>query len=158
MGYYFGRPDVALFGFSSFFKKMSKERLNDADRFIEFVSRQGRDFNFPKIDLIDQPPWHNGMRALEVALSREERIYKEQLNMLRPFSDKEVNPQLRKFVEDHLLDRTTEVIMRMKIITTRLKRGGDAIIEYHVDRELGGFQDALETCTVAPHEAWGGGA
>ncbi|XP_076035441.1 soma ferritin-like isoform X2 [Oratosquilla oratoria] len=117
MGYYFCRPEVALCGFSSFFKKMSKERYNDAERFIE-----------------------------------------SQLDMHQRYSGKNGDPQLRKFIEDHLIETTIEVTTRLKIISTRLKRSGDDLRVYHVDRELGGFKDAQGTCTFAPHEAWGGGA
>ncbi|XP_076035440.1 soma ferritin-like isoform X1 [Oratosquilla oratoria] len=158
MGYYFCRPEVALCGFSSFFKKMSKERYNDAERFIEFVSRRGGDVKFEEIGGLRPSPWRDGVEVFEIALSLEEDVYRSQLDMHQRYSGKNGDPQLRKFIEDHLIETTIEVTTRLKIISTRLKRSGDDLRVYHVDRELGGFKDAQGTCTFAPHEAWGGGA
>lgn len=78
---YFERDDVALNGFSKYFRKAAHEELEHAEKFMKFqVQRGGR----VKMDDIKKPAkdeWGSGLDAMEAARELERTVNQALLDL-----------------------------------------------------------------------------
>ncbi|XP_076035438.1 ferritin-like [Oratosquilla oratoria] len=136
MGYYFDRDDVALPGLASFFKKMSKEEHEHAEKFMEYQNKRGGRVVLKALEAPSQQEWGNTLEALQTSLNLEKQVNETLLGMNRQAGAKN-DPHLTKFLEDHFLEHQVSTIKKLADMITRLKRAGPADLgEYIFDRNL----------------------
>ncbi len=72
MSYYFDRDDVALPGFSKYFKDSAHEELEHAEKLMKFQNDRGGRILLTDITKPAKDEWGSGLDAMEVARPGEE--------------------------------------------------------------------------------------
>ncbi len=73
-GYYFERDDVALHGFSKFFKKSSVEEREHGTKLMEYQNQRGGRVVFKPIDAPSKQSWDSALEAVKDALELEKTV------------------------------------------------------------------------------------
>ncbi|XP_052773794.1 ferritin light chain-like [Mya arenaria] len=117
MANYFDRSDVALPGFSSYFRKASDREMKNANSLLTYVNKRGgyhefRDIEHPEIftfveeeDLVRESLGH-ALRIENDLYYRNEKMH----TRARKIND----PHLTHFIEDNFLDQKVNVIKELK--------------------------------------------
>ena len=79
--YYFDRDDVALPGFSKFFKKSAHEELEHAEKLMKFQNQRGGRIILANIQRPENDKWGTGLEAMEVAITLEKRVNQALLDL-----------------------------------------------------------------------------
>ena len=136
MGFFFDRDDIALPGFSEYFKHESKEEREHAEKFMAYLNKRGgrivlQDVKRPSVD-----EWGNGLNALTVALELEKKVNQSLLDLHAVASAKN-DPHLTNFIEEEFLDEAAETVKEFGDYISRLKRAGpEGLGEYIFDKDL----------------------
>ncbi|KAJ8284238.1 hypothetical protein COCON_G00030880 [Conger conger] len=141
MDHYFSRDDVALPGFSHFFKKSSEEEREHAEKLLSFQNKRGGRIFLQDIKKPDRDEWGTGLDAMQCALQLEKNVNQALLDLHKIASDN-TDPHLCDFLETHYLNEQVESIKKLGDHITNLTRM-DAInnkmAEYLFDKHtLGG--------------------
>ncbi|RWS04658.1 ferritin-like protein [Dinothrombium tinctorium] len=134
MAYHFDRDDVALPGFSKFFKHESDEEREHAQKLMKFQNQRGgrivlQDIKRPAVD-----EWGSGLQAMQAALELEKTVNQSLLDM-HALATRHNDPQLSDFIETHYLTEQVEAIKKLGDYITSLKRNGPGLGEYMFDHE-----------------------
>jgi ferritin heavy chain len=136
MAFYFDRDDVALPGFSKFFKHNSDEEREHAEKFMTYLNKRGGRVVLKDIARPTNDEWGNGLAALEAALALEKEVNQSLLN-LHGVASSSNDPHLTNFLEEEFLDEQVESIKKLGDLITRLKRAGpEGLGEYLFDKDL----------------------
>ncbi|CAM9723808.1 ferritin heavy chain B-like [Lethenteron reissneri] len=123
MAYYFDRDDVALKNFHKFFKELSHEERDHAEKLLEYQNKRGGRVVLQDIKKPDRDEWGNGLEALQLALQLEKSVNQALLE-LHALADKNKDPQLCDFIESHYLEEQVDAIKQLGEHITNLKRLG----------------------------------
>jgi ferritin heavy chain len=136
MGFFFERDDVALPGFSSFFKHNSNEEREHAEKLMSYLNKRGGRIVLKDIKRPDSDEWGNGLQALKTALDLEKKVNQSLLD-LHSVAAKNNDAHLTDFIEEKFLDEQVEAIKELGDMITKLKRAGpEGLGEYLFDKEI----------------------
>jgi ferritin heavy chain len=134
MAFYFDRDDVALKGFSNFFKKSSEEEREHAEKLMKYQNKRGGRIVLQNIQKPDRDEWGTGLEAMTVALSLEKNVNQSLLD-LHKLGDTHGDAQFCDFLESNYLEEQVEAIKQLSDYVTNLKRVGPGLGEYTFDKE-----------------------
>jgi ferritin heavy chain len=136
MAFYFDRDDVALSGFSKFFKHNSDEEREHAEKFMSYLNKRGGRVVLKDVSKPANNEWVNGLAALEAALALEKEV-NQSLLTLHGVATTNSDPHLTNFLEGKFLDEQVESIKKIGDLITRLKRAGpEGLGEYLFDKDI----------------------
>jgi ferritin heavy chain len=136
MGFHFDRDDIALPGFSEFFKHCSEEEREHAEKLMKYLNKRGGRVVLQDVKKPSQDEWGNGLQALETALALEKKVNQSLLD-LHALATSKADPHFTDFLEGEYLDEQVESIRKLGIHITKLKRAGPVGLgEYIYDKDL----------------------
>ena len=136
MAFYFDRDDVALPGFSDFFKHSSDEEREHAEKLMKYLNKRGGRVVLQDVKRPSQDEWGNGLQALETALALEKKVNQSLLD-LHALAASKNDPHFTDFLEEEYLDEQVESIKKIGEYITKLKRAGPTGLgEYIFDKDL----------------------
>ncbi|KAI8795186.1 soma ferritin [Biomphalaria glabrata] len=133
MGFYFERDDVALPGFSKFFKKLSSEEREHAEKLMSYQVKRGGRIVLQDIKKPERDEWGAGVDAMQVALQLEKSVNQSILDLHKLASSHE-DAQMADYLED-FLEEQVRSIKEISDYITNLKRVGTGLGEYMFDKE-----------------------
>jgi len=134
MGFYFERDDVALPGFSAYFKKASEEEREHAEKLMKYQNKRGGRIVLQNIQKPERDEWGTGLDAMQVALALEKNVNQSLLD-LHKLGDTHGDAQFCDFVEGEYLEEQVTAIKEISDHITQLKRVGPGLGEYMYDKE-----------------------
>ena len=134
MAAHFDRDDVALPGLRNFFKKSAEEENEHAQEFINYINKRGGRVTFKPV-LAPKSEWASAIEALEDALALEKDV-NEKLLKLHAVADAANDPQLADWIESEFLEEQVSSIKDLADKITKLKRVGDGLGVYLLDKDL----------------------
>merc|ERR1711942_587810 len=135
MSAYFGRPDIALLGFSKRFRENSYEEMKHAEKLIDYQNMRGGKVLFKSIDKPSSDDWGTALEAVTFTLDLEKRV-NESLLALHKVAVEHNDAQLTDFLERIYLEEQVESICEIGCLITKIKRVGDGTDLYVIDRQL----------------------
>ncbi|XP_048763643.1 soma ferritin-like [Ostrea edulis] len=135
MSFYFNRDDVALPGFSKYFKNASDEEREHAEKLMKYQNKRGGRIVLQDIGKPDRDEWATGLDAMQVALQLEKTVNQSLLD-LHKLADKHGDAQMCDFIETEYLEEQVNAIKEISDHITQLKRVGSGLGEYEYDRRL----------------------
>jgi len=136
MAFYFDRDDVALPGFSAFFKHNSEEEREHAEKLMKYLNKRGGRLVLQDVQRPATDEWGNGLKALQAALELEKRVNQSLLD-IHALAASHNDPHLTDFIEEEYLEEQVEAIKELGDLITRLKRAGaEGLGEYIFDKDL----------------------
>jgi len=135
MAFYFDRDDVALPGFSKFFKHSSDEEREHAEKLMKYQNKRGGRIVCQDIKKPDRDEWGTGLEAMQVALTLEKNVNQSLLD-LHKIGDKHGDAQFMDFLEGEYLKEQVDAIKEISDHITQLKRVGPGLGEYTYDKQL----------------------
>nr|AGT99284.1 ferritin [Ruditapes philippinarum] len=135
MAYYFDRDDVALKGFSKFFKESSDEEREHAEKLMKYQNKRGGRVVLQAITKPERDEWGTGLEAMEAALALEKSVNQALLD-LHKVADSHGDAQMCDFLESEYLEEQVNAIKELSDRITNLKRVGSGHGEWHYDKEL----------------------
>lgn len=133
MSFYFERDDVALPGFTKFFKKSSDEEREHAEKLMKHQNQRGGRIVLQAIQKPERDEWGTGLDAMQSALALEKNVNQSLLD-LHALSDSHNDSQFSDFIEANYLTEQTEAIKELSDYVTQLKRCGTGLGEYLFDK------------------------
>lgn len=91
--YYFDRDDVALPGFKAYFKKLSDEEREHAEKFMKYQNQRGGRIVLQDIKRPLADEWTSGLAAMQAALELEKSV-NEQLLQIHRLASTHNDPQV----------------------------------------------------------------
>lgn len=134
MAFYFARDDIALPGFSKFFRKASDEEREHAEKLMKFQNDRGGRIVLQDIKKPDRDEWGSGLDAMQVALALEKSVNQSLLD-LHAVSSGHNDAQMTDFLEGNYLQEQVTAIKEIGEYITNLKRVGSGLGEYMFDKE-----------------------
>jgi len=134
MAYYFDRDDVALPGFSKFFKNSSDEEREHAEKLMKYQNKRGGRIVLQDIKRPQRDEWGTGLEAMQVALELEKSVNQSLLDLHKLCSSHD-DAQMADFIESEYLEEQVKAIKEIGDHVTQLKRVGPGLGEYTYDRE-----------------------
>ena len=134
MATYFARDDVALPGFHKFFKHMSDEEREHAEKLIAYQSKRGGRTVFSGLPVPKQE-WRSALEALEDALAMEKDVNAALLK-LHEVASANNDPQFTDFLEGEFLKEQVDSEKELADKITQLKRCGEGLGVYLFDKDL----------------------
>nr|AFX93744.1 ferritin 2 [Ruditapes decussatus] len=135
MAYYFDRDDVALKGFSKFFKESSDEEREHAEKLMKYQNKRGGRVVLQPITKPERDEWGTGLEAMEAALALEKSVNQSLLD-LHKIADSHGDAQMCDFLESEYLEEQVNAIKEISDRITNIKRVGSGHGEWHYDKEL----------------------
>ncbi|XP_045479324.1 soma ferritin-like isoform X3 [Harmonia axyridis] len=132
---YFDRDDVALPGFSKYFKESSKEETDHAWKLIEYMNKRGGHVVFSEISVPEKQEWGTAQEAMHAALELEKRVNESLLN-LHSVASGHMDVNLCDFLENHYLQEQVDAIKEIADHVTNLKRVGEGLGTFMFDQQL----------------------
>ena len=134
MAFHFDRDDVALPGFTKFFKKCSEEEREHAEKLMKFQNQRGGRIVLADIKHPPRVEWGSGLEAMIDAHALEKRV-NESLLALHKVADSHNDAHMCDFIESTYLTEQVEAIKELSDYITQLKRVGSGLGEYMFDKE-----------------------
>ena len=136
MAYYFKREDVALKGFSLFFRHSSEWAMKEfAERLMKYLNKRGGRVMLKPIDKPDRDEWGTPLECMKIALEYEKKLNAAFLE-LHDVAEKNNDAHMAHYVEDKFLDPQVKWIRKLACYIAQLQRVGTGIGEYVFDKEL----------------------
>ncbi len=136
MSFYFDRDDVALPGFSKYYKHNSDEEREHAEKFMKYLNQRGGRIVLQDVAKPANDEWGNGLSSLQAALDLE-KLVNSSLLSLHGVASSHNDAHLTNFLEEEFLDEQVEAIKKLGDQITRLKRAGpEGLGEYIFDKDL----------------------
>lgn len=123
LGFYFSRDDVALEGVGHFFRELSEEKREGAERLLKMQNQRGGRALFQDVQKPSQDEWGKTLEAMEAAMVLEKNLNQALLD-LHALGSTRSDPHLCDFLESHFLDKEVELIKKMGDHLTNLRRLG----------------------------------
>jgi len=136
MAYYFKREDVALKGFSLFFRHSSEWAMKEfAEKLMKYLNKRGGRVQLKPIDKPKQDEWGTPLDCLKCVLEFEKKLNASFLE-LHDVAEKNKDKHMQHFLEDEFLDPQVKWIRKLACYIAQLQRVGTGIGEYIFDKEL----------------------
>jgi len=135
MAFHFDRDDIALPGFSKFFKHNSEEEREHAEKFMKYQNSRGGRVFLANVAKPTKDEWGTGLEALQAALALEKAVNQSILN-LHALGSTHNDGHMTNFLEDQFVTEQVEAIKELSDMITRLKRAGPGLGEYLFDKDL----------------------
>jgi len=135
MSLYFDRDDVALPGFSKYFKKASAEEAEHAEKFMKHQNARGGRVVLKDIPKPENDEWGTPLEAMKAALELEKTVNQSIID-LHALADSKADGNLTDFLEDFLQEQV-EGIKAIGDLVTRIARAGPGLGEIVMDKEIG---------------------
>ena len=136
MAFYFDRDDIALPGFSKFFKHNSDEEREHGEKLMKYLNKRGGRVVLQDVARPEKDEWGTGLDALQAALELEKKVNQSLLD-LHTLATKNEDPHLTDFLEGEYLDEQVDAIKDLGDKITKLKRAGPGGLgEYLFDKDL----------------------
>lgn len=138
MSTYFGRADVALPGFSKYFRKLSERELEHANFLMAYLNKRGGYVEFRNVEGPTKTHWLDGLDAMYSALEIEKSLTDRLLSLHRKAS-KYDDPHMTHIIEDKYLDPQVDIIKEISDHIANLsKMMGEnyGLGEYMFDNDL----------------------
>ena len=136
MAMHYDRDDVALPGFSSFFKQDAVEEREHAEKLMNYLNKRGGRIVFEDVKRPVSYAWGNGMQGLQAALALEKQVNQSLLD-LHVVASANNDAHLTDFLEQEFLDDQVKTIKELSNLITNLKRAGqEGLGEYLFDKDL----------------------
>jgi len=134
LAYHFDRDDIALKGFSQYFKKRAAKKNEDAEMFMKYQNLRGgrivlQDIKAPQI------AWNSAIEALEDSIALEKNLNESILTLSQLASEKG-DPHLAHHLNSSIVQEQVDTINKLGKLVTNAKRCGDNLGLYEFDREL----------------------
>ncbi|XP_013378768.1 soma ferritin [Lingula anatina] len=134
MSAYFDRDDVALPGFSAFFRHQADEEREHAFMFIKFQNTRGGRVVLQPIPKPSKDEWGSGLDAMKSALEIEKETNQALLD-LHKMASKHHDTQMGDFIEETQLTMMVEEIKHISDYITTLQKVGPGLGEWLFDKE-----------------------
>jgi len=134
MAFHFDRDDVALPGFSKFFKHSSDEEREHAEKLMKYQNKRGGRIVLQDIKKPERDEWGTGLEAMQVALQLEKSVNQALLDLHKVCSSHD-DAQMADFIESEFLEEQVKAIKEIGDHITQLKRVGHGLGEYLYDRD-----------------------
>nr|ACO09242.1 Ferritin, middle subunit [Osmerus mordax] len=121
MAFYFSRDDVALQGFSKFFKENSEEEREHGDKLMSFQNKRGGCISLQDIKKPERDEWGSGLEAMRCALQLEKNVNQALLDLHKVASDKG-DPHLCDFLETNYLNEQVDAMKKLGDHITNLTK------------------------------------
>ncbi|KAK5599380.1 hypothetical protein CRENBAI_021930 [Crenichthys baileyi] len=121
MAFHFNRDDVALPGFSHFFKENSEKEREHAEELLSFQNKRGGFILLQDVRKREKNEWGTGLEAMQSALQLEKNVNQALLDLHKLASDR-VDPPLCDFLETHYLNKQVETMKKLGDHITNLTR------------------------------------
>lgn len=135
MAFYFDRDNVALPGFSKFFKHNSDEEREHAEKFMTYLNKRGGRLTLNHVVKPEKEAWASGCEALQDALALERNVNQSLLE-LHALAGTHNDAHLSDFLESEFLTEQVDAIKELGDMITKAKRCGPGLGEYMYDKEL----------------------
>jgi len=135
MSLYFDRDDVALPGFSKYFKKASAEEAEHAEKFMKFQNSRGGRVVLKDIPKPENDEWGSPLDAMKAALELEKTVNQSIID-LHGLADSKSDGNMTDFLEG-FLEEQVEGIKAIGDLVTRITRAGKGLGEIVMDKEIG---------------------
>jgi len=136
MGFYFDREDVALKGFSRFFRHSSTWDMEVfAEKLMKYLNKRGGRVVLQNIEKPTNDTWGSPLECMQIALELEKSLNQAFLQ-LHDLAEKNNDSHMVHFLEDYFLDQQVAWIRKIGCYIAQLKRVGKGIGEYIFDKEL----------------------
>ena len=136
LSFYFDRDDVALHGFSKYYKHNSDEEREHAEKFMKYLNSRGGRVVLKDVKRPDNDEWGTGLNALQTALNLEKQVNASLLS-LHAVASTHNDPHLSNFLEEEFLTEQVESIKHLGDMITRLNRAGpQGLGEYIFDKDI----------------------
>lgn len=135
MAIYFDRDDVALPGFSKFFKHNSDEEREHAEKFMKYQNKRGGLVVYKEVAKPEKVEWSSGLEALEAALDLEKKVNQSLLD-IHAVGSANGDANFCDFIESEFLNEQVEAIKELGEFITKAKRAGPGLGEYLFDKDL----------------------
>ena len=135
MAMYYERDDVALPGFSSFFKHNSDEEREHAEKLMKYLNKRGGRIVLQDVKRPAQDEWGTALQSLEAAFDLEKKV-NESLLGVHAVATRNNDPHLTNYLEEEFLDEQVEAIKQLGDLITKLRRAGPGLGEYMFDKDL----------------------
>ncbi|KAI3471277.1 hypothetical protein Pfo_027940 [Paulownia fortunei] len=136
---YFDRDNVSLKGLAKFFKELSKEERDHAEKLMEYQNKRGGRVKLHRMEMppaeFDHVEKGDARYAMELALSLE-KLTNEKLLKLQRIAEENNDPQLADFIESEFLEEQVEAIKKISEYVAQLRRVGKGHGVWHFDQML----------------------
>merc|ERR1711934_357120 len=136
MSSYFNRDDQALHGFAEHFKKESGEERSHGMKLMEYQTKGGGRVVFQDVAKPTTMDWGTPIEAMGAALELEKTVNQSLLDLHKVAGDKG-DGHLCDFLESEYLAEQVEGIKAIGDLITKMKRAGDGLGLYLIDKEMG---------------------
>ncbi|XP_023654378.1 ferritin, middle subunit-like [Paramormyrops kingsleyae] len=136
MAHYFSRDDVALLGFSHFFKERGEEEHEHVEHLMAFQNKRGGRNFLQDVKKPERDEWGSGLEAMQCALQLEKNVNQSLLELHKMATDK-TDPHMCDFLETHCLNEKVKTIKRMGDYITNLSKmdtANNRLAEYLFDK------------------------
>ncbi|CAL1549034.1 unnamed protein product [Lymnaea stagnalis] len=133
-GFFFDRDDVALPGFSKYFKNLSHEEREHAEKLMSYQIKRGGRIVLQDVKKPERDEWGTGLDAMQVALQLEKSVNQSLLDLHKLCTSHE-DAQMADFLECEYLEEQVKSIKEISGHITNLKRVGPGLGEYMFDKE-----------------------
>merc|ERR1712108_78515 len=136
MSSWFNRDDQALHGFAAHFKKESGEERAHGMKLMEYQTKRGGRVVFQDVAKPTTMDWGTPVEAMEAALELEKTVNQSLLDLHKVAGDKG-DGHLCDFLESEYLAEQVEGIKAIGDLIVKMKRAGDGLGLYLIDKEMG---------------------
>uniref|UniRef100_A0A8C9R9P8 Ferritin n=1 Tax=Scleropages formosus TaxID=113540 RepID=A0A8C9R9P8_SCLFO len=136
MAHYFSRDDVALPGFSHFFKESSEEEREHAEKLTAFQNKRGGRIFLLDVKRPERDEWGTGLEAMRCALQLEKNVNQALLDLHKVAMEND-DPHLCDFLETRYLNEQVEAIKKLGDHIGNLSKmdaGNNRMAEYLFDK------------------------
>uniref|UniRef100_A0A8C9R7H4 Ferritin n=1 Tax=Scleropages formosus TaxID=113540 RepID=A0A8C9R7H4_SCLFO len=133
---YFSRDDVALPGFSHFFKESSEEEREHAEKLTAFQNKRGGRIFLLDVKRPERDEWRTGLEAMRCALQLEKNVNQALLDLHKVAMEND-DPHLCDFLETRYLNEQVEAIKKLGDHIGNLSKmdaGNNRMAEYLFDK------------------------
>lgn len=134
MSVYFDREDIALKGFSKYFKNAADEERKHADKLMSYQNMRGGRVVLQPIDKPEKDAWGTGLEAMQSSLALERTVNQCLLDLHKVAATHD-DPHMSNYIEEKMLEEQAEDMKKIADHITNLKRVGPGIGEYIFDKE-----------------------
>jgi len=134
MAFYFDRDDVALPGFSAYFKKSSQEEHEHAQKFMTFQNKRGGRIVLKDVKKPEKEEWGSGLDAMKAALELEKQVNQSIMD-LHALAGSKGDNHMTQYL-DEFLEEQVNGIKEIADHVTRLTRAGPGLGEHLYDKDL----------------------
>ncbi|XP_014279223.1 soma ferritin [Halyomorpha halys] len=135
MAYYFDRDDVALEGFTKFFKHASDEEKEHATKLMTYLNKRGGKVVFAPIASPATNNWECAEKAVEASLQLERDVNTSLLN-LHALASSHGDANLCDFLETEYLQEQVDSIKSFGDLLTNVRRVKEGLGIYMLDKQL----------------------